>query len=95
MSDLSFFLLSLACGLFARAAFIPAALYAKKGGFATTVILDMLFVILGGIPFGILVFVFHNGVNTLYSLCAFNAGLLLPNLIKLLLPRKNKHNRSE
>ncbi len=88
MSDLTFFLLSLVCGFIARTAFIPAALIHKRGSFVLSFIFDTLFVILGGIPFGILVVVFHSGISTLYSLCAFNAGLLLPSLIKLLLPKK-------
>ena len=96
MSDLSFFFLSLLSGLVARAAFVPAALLHKRVGFVLSAVFDALFVILGGVPFGILVFVFHSGINTLYSLCAFNVGLILPNLVIALLPKKKeKPNRGK
>lgn len=95
MSDGVFFLCSLSAGLIARLIFIPANIAAKRCGTAVTVIADIICSVLGGIPFAVLVFVFHSGITAFFAVAAFNAGLLFPSLVKLVLPKRKRKKLSE
>lgn len=95
MSDTALFALCFLSGALARTAFLPATLVAKKCSLVPTLVCDIFFSFVGGLPFMALVLYFRDGVHAYFTLAAFYAGLLVPTLIGTLIRRRRDGGREK
>ncbi|MFR1565179.1 MAG: hypothetical protein ACLSUT_01945 [Christensenellales bacterium] len=78
MSDAVLFLACIGAGLAARAVLIPAKIIAKKYGALVTIICDVCFAFLAGVPFAALLLFFRSGILGYFMAAGFLIGLALP-----------------